>query len=546
MKTVADVLASCLAESGIDTVFGLPGGETVEVLDAFRRAGLRFVLTHRECAAVFMAAATARLQGRPTACLTTLGPGATNAITGVAHAFLDREPVIVVTAQTPEHLLSRHTHQVVDLQALFSPVTKASFALTAQDTGEMVRHALALASHGRPGPVHLGLSNEDATQSADQDEEPVLQVSLSPVESDPAAARTLLARSRRPVLLAGLGLEPERPYEELLHLAQCLSAPVIVTPKAKGAIPDDHPLSAGTIGLTRTDPVYELLEEADCILAVGFDVVELVRPWDHPAPFVWIAPWTNRDPMLPVAVEMVGAMKPALRRLAGVEMKASPDWGVSRVAVHRRKYPRLRPRGSGGPLMTPQGALGMLREILPREAVLTADVGSHKILACLEWPAYLPNRFLVSNGLSSMGYGLPAAIAAGLVLRDTPIVCATGDAGLLMTLGELATLSRLAAPVTVVVFKDHALDLIRSHQHRAGKPTFATEFAAPDFVNLSEALGVAARRATTEEAFREAIRWSQGLGRPSLIEAEIDPSTYPTTPPARADASRKGRSALSR
>jgi acetolactate synthase-1/2/3 large subunit len=179
---------------------------------------------------------------------------------------------------------------------------------------------------------------------------------------------------------------------------------------------------------------------------------------------------------------------------------------------------------------TPQSVLHILRETLAPETILTTDVGSHKIFYCLEWPALLPNRFLVSNGLSSMGFGLPAAIAASLVQTADPVVCTTGDAGLVMNLGELNTLARLNAPVTVVVFKDNALDLIRSHQNRAGKPTFGTEFTAPDFVAIAEAHGIRACQAPTEEALAEELRRSVDSKRPALIEVEIDPTTYPTTP----------------
>jgi acetolactate synthase-1/2/3 large subunit len=174
--------------------------------------------------------------------------------------------------------------------------------------------------------------------------------------------------------------------------------------------------------------------------------------------------------------------------------------------------------------------LRVLRENLGHDALITTDVGSHKILACLEWPAFVPNRFLVSNGLSSMGYSLSAAIAAGLVLGDTPVVCTIGDAGLLMAMGELSTLARLKVPVTVLVFKDHALDLIRSHQQRSGKTPFATEFIAPDFVQIATAHGIPAMSVSTEDELNSALNRLLTSRKPSLIETMIDPSTYPTTP----------------
>ncbi len=234
--------------------------------------------------------------------------------------------------------------------------------------------------------------------------------------------------------------------------------------------------------------------------------------------------------MLPVAAELLGPAKPVLAGLRTSTPQTGDDWGEVRVAKHLGKYPRLARPTSSAESMTPQDVLHVLRERLPREGLLTTDVGSHKIFACLEWPAFTPNRFLVSNGLSSMGYGLPAAIAASLHLPDTPVVSLTGDAGLMMTMGELNTLASVGTSVTVLVMKDHALDLIRSHQKRSGKKPFGTEFSAPDFVKIAEAHGIPARHVSHRDAFDDVLKWSLETSGPTLIEAAIDPSSYPTTP----------------
>ncbi len=529
--SVADALIGALAEAGTENVFGLPGGEEVEILDSIRRSEIDFTLVHHESSAAFMASATARLTGRPSACLATLGPGATNIVTGVAHAYLDRAPVIVITAGTSQQMFPSHSHQTLDLEALFSPITKASIRLKPNGAHETVRGAISLATTGRPGPVHLHIGNDvAATEISAPNPGPTLPSSEPAGNDNFQRARQLLSDSKRPILIAGLGLEPEGPYKEILQLAEAVHAPVIVTPKAKGAISDDHPLAAGTIGLTRTDPAYEVLDQADCVVAVGFDVVELVKPWEHPAPLIWLAPWPNQDPRLPAAAEVIGPMGPALRSLAEAESHPDDGWGANIVDAHRSKYPILPSTRSTSARIAPQAVLRVLREYLDREALITTDVGSHKILTCLEWQAFVPNRFLVSNGLSSMGYSLSAAIAAGLNLRNTSIVCTVGDAGLLMSMGELATLARLDIPVTVVVFKDHALDLIRSHQNRVGQPTFGTEFTAPDFVQIAEAYGIPAESVSTEDALTAVVRKFIPSMKPALIEVEIDPSTYSTTP----------------
>jgi acetolactate synthase-1/2/3 large subunit len=513
----------------------MPGGESVEVLDGLRRRGIWFVLVHNEPSAVFMADATARLTGKPGVCLTTLGPGAANAVVGVAHAYLDRSPVLLLTAQIPDRLHPRHTHQWVDLQALFKPITKHSFKLAPASADETVCAALALATSGRPGPVHIQVTNQDAAQPALPGPAPLEKplgagAAVSPI----SMAREVLARSRRPIIVAGLGLEPEKPYTALRKLAEAAAAPVITTPKGKGSLPDDHPLAAGTIGLTRGDPAYQLLDEADCVLALGFDVVELVKPWDQPAPLIWVAPWANDDPPLNAQVELVGPMQPVLEHLAVSSYAAAPDWGTARVAAHRELLNRqVLPTLARG-RMLPQAVVRAVRASVPPDSVLATDVGSHKILSGLAWPAYAPNSFLVSNGLSSMGFALPAAMAASLARPGRPTVCFTGDAGLAMVIGELGLLARLQTPVIVVVFNDGALDLIRSQQVRAGKHVYGTEFVNPDFTQIAAAYQIDACRVSSEEECAEAVRAAVAAARPALIEALIDPVSYPTAPPPAA------------
>ena len=526
MITVADALIARMQAAGVSRVFGLPGGEIVLPLDAVRRRNLPFTLARHESAATFMAAATARLTRAPSASFSTLGPGATNAVTGTAHAFLDRAPILVVTGQTPG---PGHTHQLVDLQALMTPITKASLALRPVGASTTIERAFELIFSGRPGPVHLQLESGDAareaTPEADAHQIPLGETGTASLEQ----TGELLSNSKRPVIVAGLGLEPEAPYSALRNLAESLRAPVIVTPKAKGAISERNPLFAGTIGLTPTDPAYGILDESDCVLALGFDPVELVKPWDQQAPLIWISTWGNQDPKLAAAAELVGPLEPRIDRLAQIETAADSNWGERRVADLRRSLDKRELPEPRAKTIRPQDVLHELREALADDVVMSVDVGSHKILACLEWEARAPNRFLVSNGLSSMGYGLPAAIAASLALAGERVVCLTGDAGLAMAMGELGTLSELGTSVIIVVMNDGAHDLIRSHQHRSGLPTFGTEFDNPDFTAIAEAHSIQAQRASDLAEFERAIAQALAQSGPFLIDAQIDPSSYPTS-----------------
>jgi acetolactate synthase-1/2/3 large subunit len=530
MPTTAQLLAHALHAAGIDLVFGMPGGEVVAVLDAMRQRGIRFELMHHETSAVFAADAYARSTGGIGCVLTTLGPGATNAVAGVAHAWLDRAPVVIITAQKPDDLLPDYTHQVVDLHAIFAPITKRTVAVTAQNAAAILPETIALTRQGRPGPVHLQISNEDAVKEAGG----MGQVAGVAVPGSQFAIRNsqfaILLSAKRPVIVAGLGLEPEAPYAALRELAEAANAPVIVLPKSKGAIPDDHPLSAGTLGLTRTDPVYEILDEADCVLAVGFDVVELVKKWDHPAPLLWIANWENLDPVLPAAAEYVGPIGPTLQRISDNTFATEPAWGADRVQRLREKLAaRSLPQPQAGCVL-PQTVLTAMRRHLPAESLLAVDVGSHKIFSSLEWPTLQPNTFFLSNGLSCMGFALPAAIGSALAQPDQPTMCLIGDAGLAMCLGELNVLARLGLPVTVVVLVDNAIDLIRSHQKRQGAPVHGTEFPAPDFCAIAAAHGIPSAKVTTDGECDTALAQAIASRGPFLVEARIDPIGYPTTP----------------
>ncbi|MEM7129997.1 MAG: thiamine pyrophosphate-binding protein [Chloroflexota bacterium] len=545
-QTVAEVFAQTLKSAGIEQVFGLPGGENAELMDAIRREGIDFVLVRNESSAVFMADSTARLTGKPGVCLTTLGPGAANAFAGVAHAWLDRAPILIVTAQSISRLLDHHTHQVLDLQAIFHPVTKMTEEVTTNNVASVVEEALRLTTDGRPGPVHLGVSSEMAGQVATlqehvnngtqsqlaQQSEAIESVQLTITRGRPSpldVAREQLAASRRPVVICGLGMEPEGCYEALQEFAEATNAPVIVTPKGKGAIHDDHPLAGGIIGLTRVDPAYEIIDDSDCIIAVGYDVVELVKPWNQPQPLIWVAPWANEDPIIKAETELIGPMGPTLQQLTDSEMTPDSSWGPERIEALRQKLAQTTVPEPSQHRMNPQSVLQAIRTSVPRDTLVATDVGSHKILTALTWPALAHNRYMVSNGLSAMGFGLPAAAAACRVLGQ-PTVCVTGDAGMGMVIGELNMVTQEELPVIIVVMNDSALDLIRAAQNRIGKPTFGTEFPNPDFVAVAHAYGLAGYRVTSKEECAAAVQQAISTNRPTLIDAVIDPASYPTTP----------------
>ena len=533
MQTVAEFLADELANAGVEVIYGLPGGENVEILDAIRQRGLEFVLVRNESSACFMADVTARLTGRPSVALTTLGPGATNATVGLAHAYLERSPVLLITAQSDPKIIGKHTHQVLDLNAIFRPITKFTAEVDEYNAVSTIRHALNTMQSGRPAPVHLGLPHRVA-----QTDITVVnrwEISAKNYFPDEVAMETTLdyiKKSKLPVIVLGLGLEPDKPYVRVQQLAEKLNALVIDTPKSKGALSAKHPLFVGTIGLTQTDPAYTVLDESDCIIAIGFDVVELVKVWNQPQPLIWIANWSNQDPRIEAVCELQGNIAHILRfLLKKVQSETDDKWGVRRVEEYHQTLSTVSLPEPAKNRILPQTVLEAIRKHAPPDIIITTDVGSHKIFTALNWHIGMPNHYFVSNGLSAMGFGLTAAIAAAKVTGDT-VICITGDAGLAMVIGELTLITQYDLPVIVVVMNDSALDLIRSAQKRRQKPIFGTEFSNPNYELIASAYGIEFYHVENEADCEKAIDSALNTKKAALIEVMVDPIGYPTTPKA--------------
>lgn len=529
MPTIAKMLVDEFVHYGVDVVFGLPGGEIVEVLDLIRDHGIDFVLVRNENAACFMAETVARLTGKPGVVLTTLGPGATNAYAGVANAYLDRAPILFLTAQTDPELLDRYTHQVLDLQACFAPVTKFTIELSPTNAAHSIRYAFQTMLSGRPGPVHLGICNRVARTNLEEiPPHSTITGKPQPILHDLHRAVERLQTAQRPIIVTGLGIIPDYRDQQVQLLAELLQAPVVDTPKSKGVLSAHHPLFAGTIGLTQHDPAYALLDESDCIVAIGLDAVELVKVWNQPQPLIWIANCENQNPRLPSEIELIAPIGDVLERLNELLQHAvqSLDWGVNRVQVFREKV-----EGFSSPVplssqrISPMEVIETVREHTPLDVIITTDVGSHKIFTALNWKALQPNRYFVSNGLSTMGFGLASAISAARETGATT-VCIVGDGGLSMGMGELGLAVELALPLIVVVMNDNALDLIRNAQIQRNKPTFGTEFSNPNYEALASAFGYGYFRVENKAACVHAIQQAVAQRQPVLIDALIDPNGY--------------------
>jgi len=522
MSSVGRVIGERLHAAGVRQVFGHPGGEVVDLIEGFRQAGLEFVLAKHETGAAFMAEAMASSTGRPGACLATLGPGATNLVTGVAHAYLDRAPVIALTGQLAVDRYEIVTHQKLDLRALFAPVTKWQARISAANAAAVTDRALRIAMRRRQGPVFLEVPSDVSSQDAAA---PPPDAADVPADAalDRRAVQTaagLLRDSARPVLLAGLDALDAAMTAPLRRFVEAWGIPTILSPKAKGLLRDDHPLCVGTIEGLGSSRLYEWITGRDLVVMVGFDPVEFDRDWQSAAPVVHVSPLPNDDRYYRSAVEIVGSVPDALDALSTpATLKDGTD--ATRFRDEFRRF--VRPTHSG---LTAQAVLGALREAMPEDALVSCDVGFNKSVSIQCWPTYAPRTFFVSNGLSSMGYGLPAAIGLKLAHRDQAVACILGDGGFAMSVAELETAARLGLAVTVVVLADEALQQIKAGQERKGLAVTGTTFGALDYRALATAFGADGVEVRTLDECRAAFRDASRATRVTLVAAHVDAAGY--------------------
>ena len=534
MPTVADLIVDGLVRAEVPRLFGVPGGgSNLEVLEAARVRGLPFVLCHQEWAACIMAAVTGELTGRPGAVLSTLGPGVTASATGLAHARLDRSPLIYVSDRHPAGVLQFATHQYVDHGAHVGAIAKDSVSVGADSAAHWVAHAVRLALTEPRGPVHLDLPADVAGRSAVPAATSVTPAPLPPLDGELVErAAAMIRAARRPLVIAGLGCRAAD-AKWLRAFAEALPTPVLTTYKAKGAIPDPHPLALGIFsGGALEEP---LVRRADLIIAFGLDTVELIpRPWAYTAPVLSLTRCPAAEPRLQApgggayftpALEVVGEPGSILEDLAGRLLgRARADWDVAEVDRIRRE--RLAALEVPVPGLAPHRVVQMTRELTAGGSIATVDAGAHMFPATAYWHALEPGELLISNGLATMGFALPAAIAAQLVHPHRRVICFTGDGGLMMVAAELETVARLGLPIVIVVFNDEALSLIAIKQEQKGFEGVSMRYAGPDLRALARAFGLRAFTATDEATLHQALIGAQTAPGPALIDARIDASGY--------------------
>lgn len=521
----AELLVQCLENEGVRFAFGLPGEENLELLNALSASGIEVVVTRDERGASFMANVYGRLTGSPGVCFSTLGPGATNLVTGVADAFLDFAPLLAITAQASPLRAHKESHQYIDVLSMLKPITKWNSRIIAPRTiPEVVRKAFKIAVLEKQGPTHLELPEDVAGAPAEGS--PLPRSPLKYPAPDPLRiqeAVNMIREAKMPLILAGHGVLRSNASAELFHLAAKTGIAVIVTFMGSGAFPADHELFVSTIGLQSMDYVQCGLDRTDLIIAVGYDPVEFSpKFWDSSKKIIHIDTNPAEVDTSYNAYELMGDIRKTLRTMAEMaEFQKDPSYflRLKKEVEENREDPDLYRTEDG---FSPLEVIRSIRKTLGREDILISDVGAHKIWIGRFYPAYAPNTVIISNGFASMGFAVPGAIAAKLAHPEKKVIAAVGDGGFLMSVAELETAVRWKLPFVTVIFNDNCFGLIQWKQMMRYKRDFCVKVQNPDFVKLAESFGCKAYRVEKGENLAATIEDALKQDIPSLIDCRID------------------------
>ena len=528
-RNTADLLVECLIEEGVEYIFGIPGEENLALMNAIYDSSIKFITVRHEQGAAFMADVYGRLTGKAGVCLSTLGPGATNLITGVADAYSDGAPLVAITGQVGTERMHITSHQFLDLTKMFEPITKRTKMVVRPDTiGEIVRLAFKYAENEKPGATHIDLPVNIAKMPVPEHEKP-LKKKIAPKEyaelDTVQDAAGLIFQAKNPVILAGSGVVRGHAAQALTEFAMKLKIPVINTMMAKGVIPLDNKYSMWTVGIPQKDYQNKILEEADLVIAVGYDIVEY-------AP----AKWNPEGKVQIIHVDM----RPAhINKLYQPEVEVVGDISDSLLQIGRRTARHLEPEkaleikarmvaehesyaGDASFPMKPQRILQDVRKVMGKDDIVISDVGAHKMWIARHYQCYEPNTCIISNGFATMGISVPGAIGARLVYPDKKILAICGDGGFMMNCQEFETALRAKTPFVTLIFNDSSYGLIKWKQMDQYHKNCYVDFTNPDFVKFAESMGAIGYRIekaedlvpTLEKAFQQKV--------PVIIDCPVD------------------------
>jgi acetolactate synthase I/II/III large subunit len=524
----AELLVRCLENEGVRYIFGLPGEENLHVLEALKHSSIQFITTRHEQGAAFMADVYGRLTGKPGVCLSTLGPGATNLMTGVADANLDRAPLVAITGQVGTDRMHIESHQYLDLVAMFAPVTKWNAQIVRpSNTPEIVRKAFKIAQAEKPGAVHIDLPENIAAMTAPgkplvKDNREKTYASFQSIEK----AADFISQAENPLILVGNGAIRANASEVLTEFATRLNIPVANSFMGKGVIRYTHPLALWAVGLQQRDYISCGFDRADLIICVGYDLIEYSpKKWnpDGAIPIIHIGamPAEVDSSYIPVA-EVVGDISDSLREILYRADRANkPDpYALELRADIRNDYVQYA-KDDGFPIK-PQKIIYDLRQVMGPEDIVISDVGAHKMWMARHYHCERPNTCIISNGFAAMGIAIPGAIAAKLVHPDRRVVAVTGDGGFMMNSQELETALRIGTPFVTLIFNDGGYGLIEwKQQNQFGSSAFI-KFGNPDFVKFAESMGLKGYRVESCLDLIPILKEALEQDVPTVIDCPVD------------------------
>lgn len=524
----AELLVKCLENEGVEYIFGLPGEENLHILEALKGSSIKFITTRHEQGAAFMADVYGRLTGKAGVCLSTLGPGATNLMTGVADANLDGAPLVAITGQVGTDRMHIESHQYLDLVAMFAPVTKWNKQIVRPGiTPEVVRKAFKVAEKEKPGAVHIDLPENIAAMEVQGSPLPINQrekiyASFKSVNS----AAVAIAKAKNPLILVGNGTIRAKAADALTQFATELNIPVANTFMGKGVIPYLHPLALWAVGLQQRDFITCAFEKSDLVIAVGYDLIEYSpKRWnpDGTIPIVHIAETAAEiDSSYTPLVEVIGDISDSLTEIlkrCDRTSKSAP-FGLSLRQEILEDY-ELYADDEGFPVK-PQKIIYDLRQVMGSEDIVISDVGAHKMWMARNYHCETPNTCIISNGFAAMGIAIPGAIAAKLVHPERKVVAVTGDGGFMMNCQELETALRTKTPFVTLIFNDNGYGLIGWKQMNQFGETSFVDFGNPDFVKFAESMGLKGYRVESAGDLIPTLKTALEDDVPAVIDCPVD------------------------
>lgn len=524
-----DLLVQCLENEGVEYVFGIMGKETLDLIDSLSQSNqIQFVNVRHEQGAAFMADVYGRLAKKVGVCLATLGSGATNLLTGIASANLDHSPVVAITGQAGLERQHQESHQYLDIVKIFEPATKWSVQIKdSQTIAKIIRKAFRVAQIEKPGAVLIELPENLAPQMIPTKPLPVTPIPKStPVPKAIEEARTLIDQSQRPLVIGGNGVIRQGAVAELLIFVENLKSPVIHSFMAKGILPKNHPLNYFTFGFKKNDEVVPMIEQSDLLIVVGFDFVESApKDWNKKMrPVLHIDPLpAEMDEHYPLKGELVGDLKETFLALNNLDIP-SKTW----VPMGNLKEQILTAYQidlkyiEGDQSLTIENMLTVVEKNSTEKTIVISDVGAHKMSIARAYQPAKAGRLIISNGLASMGIAIPGSIGAKLACPNDPVICITGDGGVLMNISELETAKRLGLSFIVIVLNNGSLKLEEQMMVEKFGHSFGAAFGNPDFVQLAESFGIRGVRSTKlaefEQVLEEALSQS---GEITLIDVQM-------------------------